>query len=168
MTLSTPVKIIALAGLAVVLGLVGVLLLMSGHGTPNAVAVTPPHAAHPSKPAAPAPHRARVPVRIDTGVPVIVARVLQQKPVAVVVIYSSKNAGDRAVLAEARAGARLTHAGFVAADVANNAIASAVATWSPAVADPAVGIVRRPGKVVFLVTGPTDRQTVAQAVVSAR
>jgi len=168
MTLSTPVKIVALAGLAVVLGLAGILLLMSGHGTPTAVAVVPPHAAHPSKPAAPALHKPRAQVRIDSGVPLIVARALERKPVAVVVVYSSKNAGDRAVFAEARAGARLTHAGFVAADVANNAIATAVATWSPTVADPAVGVVRRPGKVVFLVSGPTDRQTVAQAVVSAR
>lgn len=168
MTLSTPVKIVALAGLAIVLGLAGVLLLVSGHGTPAAVAVAPLHVTHPFKPAAPAPHRARTPVRIDAGVPLIVARVLERKPVAVVVVYSSKNAGDRAVLAEARAGARVTHAGFVAADVANNAIAAAVATWSPTVADPAVGVVRRPGKVVFLVSGPTDRETVAQAVVSAR
>jgi hypothetical protein len=168
MTLSTPVKIVALAGLAIVLGLAGVLLLMSGHGTPSAVAVVAPHATHPSKPAAPAPHRARTTVRIDAGVPLVVARVLERKPAVVVAVYSSKNAGDRAVLAEARAGARLTHAGFVAADVANNAIASAVATWSPTVADPAVLVVRRPGKVVFGVSGATDRQTVAQAVVSAR
>lgn len=170
MTLSTPVKIVALAALALLLGMGGLLALSAARhkGTPAAIA-SPPRVA-PAKlqvrVVVTKPHRTLA--QRFPGVPTVVARALAQRPTVVVVVYSSAVASDRSVLEAARAGAHAAHAGFVAADVSLEPIAAGVATWSGSPAVPAVGVVRRPGKVVWQVSGPTDRQTVAQAVTSAR
>lgn len=178
MTVSTPVKIVALAGMALALGLGG--LVMLTRSKPASGATTPPPAAVHRQPA-PAIHAASAPAVVHKPVvhkkpaihllpqlPLALRHALLQRPVAVVVVYSSHNAADRDVLAEARAGARAAHSGFVAANVSVNAIAAAVATWSTAVQDPAVLVVKRPGTVTFTVSGPVDRDTVAQAVAAAR
>ena len=100
--------------------------------------------------------------------PRVVAAALRRHPVVVVAIYDSRIAGDRAVFREARAGAHAAHAGFIAANVANNKIATGVATWSADVAVPAVIVSKRPGSITFGVPGATDRDTVAQAALAAR
>jgi hypothetical protein len=166
-TLSMPVKIVALAGLALTLGAAG-LLMVAGrhHAAAQPLPLAPVHAApvHTPKPA-PRPHPA--PVRIDPNVPAIVASSLRRHPVVVVVVYDSRLAGDRTVYREARAGAHAAHAGFLAANVAKNKVAAGVATWGT-VAVPAVVVTKRPGPITFAVPGATDRDTVAQAAVAAR
>lgn len=181
MTVSTPVKIVALAGLAIALGLGGVALLLKGHAKASGGTVTPPPVTHHAASAAPA---ARVPapahaavkattqatpkpkpaVKLDPSLPPFIRQALLHHPVAVVAVYSSKDAVDRSVLAEARAGAHTAGAGFAAANVALEAVAAELATWSTAdVADPAVLVLERPGRVVFSLTGAVDREMVAQA-----
>jgi hypothetical protein len=172
MTLSTPVKIVALAALALLLGLGGVLMLSAKHA-PAAISVPPivhhvVQATVVSK-AAPAKTKAVKPrVVLQPGLPSIVRLALERNANAVIVVYSSRVPADRAIRAEALAGAHLAHAAFVPADVANNGIAAGVASWSASIADPAVLVVRRPGRVVFGARGLTDRLTVAQAVRTAK
>jgi hypothetical protein len=164
MTLSMPVKIVALAALALVLGLGGVVLLTSHPASSKNNVATPPavyvvkHTAVVHKPV----------VQLDANLPLILRPVLEKHATAVVAIYSSRIAGDRAMLAAARAGAREAHVGFLAANVAIEKIAVGVATWSDVARDPVVIVVRRPGKVVFAVSGLTDDATIAQAAASAR
>lgn len=171
MTVSTPVKVVALAALALVLGLGGVVLLFGKHSSsPSAAAaVTPPAAkAHFTVKVAPKPKPHKPVVHLLPGLPAVVASALQKRPVAVVAIFNPTNVSDRAMLAAARAGAHQAHAAFVAANVSVETIASGVATWSDIARDPAVLIVRRPGKVVFAVSGLTDSATVAQAALTSR
>lgn len=174
MTLSTPVKIVALAGLALILGMGGVLLLLGHHSSPAAAAPPAPrpvthvvHVAPAPKPkpvAKPKPHW-----QVPAGTPKPVAAALDKVPAIVAVVYSSRIPADRALLAEARAGARKAHALTVPLDIARPKVAEmmAVSSWGQATA-PAVFVIRRPGRVVFTVSGLTDRTTVAQAALTAR
>jgi hypothetical protein len=166
MTLSTPVKIVALAALALALGLAGAVLMLAGHSAaasaPPVVQHTTPMVAHKTV----KPHKPKV--VLDPSLPLNVRRALLRDAVAVIAVYNSRTAGDHAVLAAARTGARQAHAAFAAADVSREGVAEGVATWSSNVVDPGVIVVRRPGKIVFAVTGPTDEQTIAQAALTAR
>lgn len=171
MTVSTPVKIVALAALALALGLGGLVLLFGKHSSsPSAAAaVTPPAAkAHFTVKVSPKPKPHKPVVRLLPGLPGVVKSALEQRAVAVVAIYNPKTPGDRVILEAARAGAHEAHVAFVAANVSVEGIASGVATWSDVARDPAVVVVRRPGKVVFAVSGPTDSATVAQAALTSR
>ena len=172
MTVSTPVKIVALGALAIILGLGGLLLLHHpASASPSVVVTTPPAAVHTVAAAvkpAPKPHKPKPVVHLLPGLPLIVDRALLKHPVAVVAIYSSKSATDRSVLAEARAGAHAAHASFVAANIVHEPVAFGVERWSGMSDAPAVLVVRRPGKIVFQVAGLTDRATVAQAATTSR
>lgn len=169
MTLSTPVKIVALAALALILGLGGVMLLFGKHssGPSAAAAVTPPGSkAHFTVKVAPRPHKPVV--HLLPGLPAVLKSALQKREVAVVAIFSSRNASDRSLLTTARDGARQAHAAFVAANVSLEGVALDVASWSHNPESPAVVVVRRPGKIVFEAAGPTDSPTVAQAALTSR
>ena len=169
MTVSTPVKIVALGALAIALGLGGLLLLhRPAAASPSSVVTRPPVAHTTHATVKPAPKPPKPAVVLTPGLPNIVASALQKRPVAVVAIYSSRNATDRSVLAEARAGAHEAHAGLVAANIVHESIAAAIETWSGSPSVPAVLVVRRPGKIVFKVSGLTDRATVAQAATTSR
>ena len=170
MTVSTPVKIVALGALAIVLGLGGLLMLHRPSSPSASVVVTPPatHTIHAAVRPAPKPHKPKHVLNLDPGLPAVVHRALEKRPVAIVAIYSSRNATDRSVLAEARAGAHAAHASFVAANIVRPSVALGLERWSGSSDVPAVLVVRRPGKVVFAVAGLTDRTTVAQAATTSR
>jgi hypothetical protein len=167
MTLSTPVKIVALAALALALAMGGALMLFAKRTSGASTVVAPP-VVHHTAPVTRTVAKPKPRVVLNPGLPLVIRRALERRPVAVLAIYSSRVATDRAVLTEARAGAHSAHAGFVAANVSNNKVAAVVATWSDIVRDPAVLIFRRPGRVVFAVSGLTDRQAVAQAALTAK
>jgi hypothetical protein len=174
MTLSTPVKIVVLAALALALGLGGLMLVVNKHAsaapTPAAPAPAQPAAVHhPAAPvkAAPKP-KAKPKVVLLPGIPGPIAQSLLHHPVAVIAVFNSRTPGDRAALVSARAGARAAHAGFVAADVSHQAVANAMAIWASSTMNPAILVVKRPGTIVFGVAGPSDKDTVAQAVANAR
>lgn len=175
MTVSTPVKIVALGALAIVLGLGGLVLLHRPSSPSPSVVVTPPPAAHTipvrttHAAVKPAPKPKPKPVvHLIPGLPAVVHSALEKHAVAVVAIYSSKNATDRSVLAEARAGAHEAHARFIAANIVREPVAASIESWAGTSDAPAVLVVRRPGKIVFEVTGLTDRATVAQAATTSR
>jgi hypothetical protein len=162
MTLSTPVKIVALAGLCCALGLAGLLALAASrhHG-----AAQPATAQQP-----PAPHRAtpKPKLVLAPGRPAPLHRALEHSRTVVAVLYAPHVKRDIDVLAAGLQGAHDAHVGFAALDVSRRSVALALATWQPQAADPAVLIVRRPGRVVTELDGWSDRAMVAQAAADAR
>jgi hypothetical protein len=163
MTLSTPVKIVALAGLCCALALAGLLVLAEAHhrsASPGVASVT--------RDATP-PHVARKPrLHLVAGLPGPLYRALEQSRTVVAVLYAPHVARDVSVLAAGLQGAQDAHVGFAALDVARRPVALSLAAWQPQAADPAVLVVRRPGVVVTELDGWSDRTMVAQAAADAR
>jgi len=172
MTLSTPIKLAALAGVALLLGAAGLFTLLSAqHGAAataappavNVIAVQPAHTTTRATPPKP-----KLQLQLSSNLPTPVRVGLERSREVVAVVYSPTSAVDRGLVAEVRAGARAAHVGFVALNVQNEPTAAAVYGWAASAADPAVLVVRRPGKILFTLHGPTDRDAVAQAAVSAK
>jgi hypothetical protein len=167
--LSTPVKIVALAGLALVAGAAGGFLLLQRHSTSTPVVApsTQTHArtavrthATPARPTAP---------RLVSGLPVPLASALSHSKVVVAVVWAKGDpvAGD--MLAQARRGARLARAPLVVLNVAGDKVAGQTAAWMKGkIVEPAVLVVTRPGTVAVELDGYTDQLAVAQAVVNSR
>jgi hypothetical protein len=163
MTLSTPVKVVALAGLCCALGLAGLLALAAAHHrstSPSLTIVTHPAAPHH---AAPRPR-----IQLVAGLPAPLHRALEQSRTVVAVLYAPHVRRDVEVLAAGLQGSQDAHVGFAALDVSRRAVALDLATWQPQAADPAVLVVRRPGVVVTELDGWSDRAMVAQAAANAR
>jgi hypothetical protein len=160
----------------------GLLLLSSGQGSPSA-AVTEIKPLHPVKhhlrshakaTVKRAKKKARTPAVID-GMPGTLAVALRAKPVVVVALYAPGAAVDTAARDEARQGAALAGAGFVALDVSDNRVAAPLTSLLTGAAtaadrvldDPAVLIFQQPKTLFVRMNGFTDRDTVAQAAVNA-
>jgi hypothetical protein len=174
MTLSTPVKVIAFAGLALILG-AGGLLVLTSHGT-SSPSVVPPvhhpakviHVAVPVKPTQLARHAAKPKLVLNQDLPRQVAHKLRLSREVVAFVYTGASVSDRALLVQARTGAHTASVPFVPLDITDEQTAVAVHGWAATSADPVVLVVKRPGKIVFQLQGPTDSNTVAQAAASAR
>ena len=183
MTLSPPVRVVALVAALVLTGLAAVVLLL-GRGvlggepatapSPAATAArTTPHVtAHAgTKPgvrsAAPKsvtrPARARPP----SGFPTRIDHALRYRRVVVVSVSIPGAAVDAIVRREARTAARSSRAGFVAVSALNERAVSSLVAKAGVIPEPAVLIVRRPGTIeaTFSVT---DAETISQAVAQAR
>jgi hypothetical protein len=172
MTLSTPVKVFALAALALMLGLGGFVFLFASHGStaPERIVVAH-HTTHTTTPGTKATPAAKAVApkapAIDPSLPAPLRHALEHSNVVVAVVYSSNVAGDRRALVEARAGAQAAHVGFAALNVHDEKIAEGVSALEPTV-DPAVFVINRGSPMVLAAAGQFDRQTVAAAAVSAR
>ncbi len=101
------------------------------------------------------------------GLPASVARGLESSKVIVVSLYVDKAPGDRAWVSEARRGAQVAGAGFVAVNVGSDRSAASVASFVGAVSAPTMLVVRRPGKIVTQISGPVESTIVAQAAHNA-
>jgi hypothetical protein len=176
MTLSTPVKVIALAGLALILG-AGGLLVLSSHHASSPAAVPPAHRAavpakvvHISAPTRPVVHHAAAKPRLvlDQDLPAPVAKKLRLSREVVAFVYTGASISDRALLTQVRTGAHAAGIPFVPLNVTDESTAVAVHGWAATSADPVTLVVKRPGKIVFQLQGPTDSQAIAQAAASAR
>jgi hypothetical protein len=163
-TLSTPIKVVALAGLACILALGAFLALATLHHRDAAQTVAPVVVHHETPAPRPAPHR----LVLSPGLPAPIHRALERSRVAVGVLYAPGIAGDHDTVAAARKGAHAAGVPFVALDVSRAAIAQKTAFWLPGVGDPAVVVVERPGRVVSTIQGWTDEIAVAQAAANAR
>jgi len=171
MTLSTPVKIVALAALALAFGAAGVVLLLGGsHTSPAAPAIAKPavqlvhvHTTAPHHVAASKPV-----LKLDTNLPAPVHRALELSREVVAFVYSPASPSDEALLSQAREGAHEARVGFVPLDVQRESVAASVFSWSSSASDPVVMVVRRPGRIAFTLAGATDSAAVAQAAASAR
>ncbi|HVU76455.1 MAG TPA: hypothetical protein VHC67_02650 [Gaiellaceae bacterium] len=171
MTLSTPLKVLGLAALALALAGAGVVTLLLGHtkhGTTPAPAVTPTtvHRAAPSpaKPVAP-PKPA---IHLVAGLPAPLHAALLRSKEVVAFVYVPTSPDDRTLLAQVKKGAHDARVGFVALNAHDEKVAEAVFSWARSSAVPATYVVRRPGNAVFELQGLTDRIAVAQAAASAR
>jgi hypothetical protein len=167
----------------------GLLLLSGGQGSPSA-AVTDIKPLHPvkhhlrstaKKPKTKAKHRlasakkrAATPTVID-GMPGVLALALRKNHVVVVALYAPSSSVDGVARDEARQGAAMAGAGFVALNVADNKVAAPLTSLLTGAAtaadrvldDPAVLVFQRPKALFVRFNGYTDRDTVAQAAVNA-
>jgi hypothetical protein len=137
-----------------------------------------PKAKVPAKKLAPRPAKKvakpKAPSAIN-GMPAALARALASHAVVVVSLYAPRSSVDAMATDEARHGAALAGAGFVAFSVADEKVVSpltSLLTGAQTAADrvldgPAVLVFQRPRTLFVRFNGFADRDTVAQAVVNA-
>jgi hypothetical protein len=171
-TVSAPVRIVALIGLLVATAMgIGTFVLGS---TDEGVAATPrvikPHKAKAAaKPVAKAEAKPKPrPTTAANGLPIDVADALAKNPVVVVALYSPGASVGRMALKEAQAGATLAGAGFVSLNVRDPKKSRPLTALLGVLPDPAVLVFERPNEVFVRIDGFADRETVAQAAANAR
>lgn len=154
----------ALAATAVALGFY---TMVRQHVAPVTPPVVAPH--HPAKPQAAPKLQADVAAALGAGLPKRVAAQFARHEVVVVTLYSRPVAVDRVVAGEARAGAALGDAGFVAVDVGKGPAADKLSSVFGVLSAPATLVLARGGygAPVTRLDGFADRQTVAQAALNA-
>lgn len=186
--ISPPVRILSIV--LVLVGVAGMLMLRTMGPSDEVIAVPLPAAkpavkvtgagvaaapkAAPAKPkapakaaaAAPAPKPLNPPVP-PTGFPVEVDKALRAHEVVVVSLVVPGARVDELAAAEAKAGAKLGGAGYLALNVLNEKVARALLTKLDTVEDPSVIVVKRSGDVALKLAGFVDRETVAQAAANA-
>ena len=101
------------------------------------------------------------------GLPVSVARALRKHSVVVVALYLPSSDVDRVTGAEAQAGAREMHVGFVPVNVLHQRSGTALLRKLGVVNTPVVLVIKRPANVMTEFKGLVDRDVVAQAVADA-
>jgi hypothetical protein len=105
---------------------------------------------------------------VTHGLPVPVARALQKHSITVVALGMPSSSDDAITAAEAKAGAKAGHAGFVKVDVLNQKSGTALLRKLGVVDTPVVLVVKRPANIVSEFHGLVDRAVVAEAVAEAR
>ena len=190
--LSPPVRIFALvAALAAVGGALAMFTLGRGSAEPVPVAAPAPLAqqsaqakavapktavATPAKPAKAAAKPAARPAAAappknpplePSGLPAAVDVALRSHEVVVVSLYVPGARVDGLAIDEARAGAALGGAGFVALNVLDEKTAKPLLAKLGTHQDPSLLVVKRPGEVALELSGFVDRDTVAQAAATA-
>jgi hypothetical protein len=164
-SLSRQTKIIALAGLALLLGIAGLGSFVLARQKVAAQPVVVTH--HDAKPVQEARTHGSRP-RIDAALPATLRAALARSATVVAVLDAPGIAGDAGAVKAARTGAKAAHVGFAVLNVRNEATAAALAQQAPGATDPAVLVVRRPGTIAVELDGYADSETVAQAAVDAR
>ena len=120
-----------------------------------------------TKKQAPARAKPRKPVA-PNGLPRVVAIALTRHSAVVVALYTPEGKIDPIGFAEAKQGAALARAGFVAINVFDSRTAAPLMTKLGVVLRaPAVLIFKRPGDLATRIDGFADRETVAQAAQNA-
>jgi hypothetical protein len=117
-------------------------------------------------PAKPAPKKVvhQIP---PTGFPLAVDRALARHKVVVVSLVVPGSRVDELAAGEAKAGAKLGGAGYLALNVLNERVAHAVLAKLGAVKEPSLLVLKQSGEVVLALEGFVDRETVAQAAANA-
>jgi hypothetical protein len=195
-TLSPPVRIAALLGLAATV-VFGGAMMMLGRGESSvptthvirhhpfgpgvkatqastaAVATPKKQTATKAKPAATAPAR-KAPVKpsavvaaLAAGLPAPVATALGQHQTVVVSLYNPYSQVDGIAFAEARAGATLAGSGFVPLNVLSKAQVGKLTEQLGLLPDPGLLVYVRPATLVVKISGFADKETVAQAAQNA-
>lgn len=173
MTLSPPIRVFALLGVLVAVGL-GAFFFLLGSSASETEATSPlttPTRQATQRPATPTParpaRRPRTTVVPPSGFPAPVHRALRRNRVVVVAVYMPGASVDAYVRSEARAAAAATGAGFVAVSATSERLVRPLVDKTGVLPAPAVLVVRRPDVVVTTLT-VADRETVTQAVAKAR
>jgi hypothetical protein len=164
--------VLALLGVAV-LGLLALLvarpLLLGGTDESTTVSPTAPAHVTPATTAPkPAPVAPAVPaVKLLDGLPNAIAGRLRHSRVVVVSVYTGTSSTDRAALAEARAGAKASGAGFTALNVLDEKTARQLQAFAGAMGTPSALVIRRPGTIVGRFDTLVDSAVIAQAAHNA-
>ena len=195
MSLSPRVRILAAALFVAVLALAAGFLVLGRGQSSSQAAVKTIKPLHPLKKAAAKPATTVKAVRptktvtrnpvakrtthahpaVVDGMPAALAAALASHDVVVVSLYAPRSSVDEMATAEAKHGAALAGAGFVAFSVADEKIVSPLAsllTGAPTAADrvldgPSVLVFQRPRTLFVRLNGFADRDTVAQAAANA-
>ena len=144
---------------------------VSRAAAPKAAAAKP--AAPPAKAAAapkPSPAVAAPPKNPPlepSGLPPAIDAALRSHEIVVVSLYVPGARVDELAIDEARAGAALGGAGFVALNVLEEKTAKPLIDKLGTLEDPSLLIVKRPGEIALRLSGFVDRDTVAQAAANA-
>lgn len=191
LTISRPIKIVALVAIIVAAG--GGAMLTLHKGSQNAAPPvlvqhqSPVRAAKPATPSrkvpqastrtapptsvAHAPSRAKAASSVGAnGLPAMLDAALRKHRIVVVSLFDPQSRTDSISYAEAKAGASAARVGFVGVDLLDSSVAGALTTSLPGgglLPEPGVLIYRRPGTLVGRLDGFNDRQVVAQAAVSS-
>jgi hypothetical protein len=185
-TLSPPVRYAALLGLlaAVLIG-GGTTMLGRGEATEAVPHAINPHpfgtkkpavtAAKPKAPTPAAPPVRKAPPRpspavvaaLAAGLPAPLARAFARHDVVVVSLYNPYSQVDGIAFAEARAGARLSGAGFVPLNVLSQAQVGKLTEQLGLLPNPGLLIYVRPATLAARISGFADKETVAQAAENA-
>ena len=173
MTVSPPVKIFGLlAALVAVAGALALFMLRpAAPEAPPAAASAPKARSHaaPAKATRVAPAR-RVPAATvvpASGLPASIDAALRRHRVVVVSLVVPGAVVDEIAAQEARAGAGLGNAGYLALNALDESVARPLLTKLGPLGDTTVLIFKRGGEVATTLSGFADRETVAQAAVSA-
>jgi hypothetical protein len=118
------------------------------------------------KPAVKAKPKPRRSVIAPNGLPTALVEQLARYRVVVAAVYAGGAAVDTLARAEARAGAGDAKVGFVALDVSNKRIATALANKTELLTAPAVLVFTRGGNVKIRIDGFADRLLVAELATS--
>jgi outer membrane biosynthesis protein TonB len=122
----------------------------------------------PAKPAPAVPAlNAPLPDIEPTGFPPAVDAALRKHAVLVVSLVVPGARVDALSAAEAKAGAKLSGAGYLALNVLNEDVARALLLAELDVKEPRVLVMKRSGEVTLALVGFADRETVAQAAANA-
>ena len=176
-TLSTrQIRLVGLLVLVVVVG--GGFLVVTRHkstapttASSTPAATTPAQTTHTQTTPAPSKGHSQTatPTQLRThGLPVPVARALRKHSVVVVATYLPGATVDSTTFAEAQAGARKMHAGFVKLNVLHQSSGVALLRRLGVVNTPVVLVVKRPASITSEFKGFVDRNVVVQAIADAR
>jgi hypothetical protein len=191
LTVSRPIKILALVAVIAATAGVGMLMLKPKQAAAPPVVITRAAAA-PATTTPAAPHRtattsaAAVPVARATarkrvrpvklpavaknGLPTAIDQALESHRIVVVSVFDPESSTDAISFAEAKSGAADARAGFVGISLLDSTLAAALTSALPGgglLPAPGVLIYRRPGVLVERIDGFTDRDVVAQAAAAS-
>jgi pyruvate/2-oxoglutarate dehydrogenase complex dihydrolipoamide acyltransferase (E2) component len=136
------------------------------HKTAAAKAAAKAKPATPRAPTKAAPKKV-VPKLPPTGFPVAVDRALANHKVVVVSLVVPGSPIDELAAGEAKAGAKLGGAGYLALNVLNERVAQALLAKLDGPKEPSVLVFKHTGEVALALEGFVDRETVAQAAANA-
>ena len=196
-TVSQPVRIAALLGLAAALAIAGMFMVLGRKSstTPAPVIISKHHhvhrlhasagtqpttsartapapTVHPVKGGSvnqPAPHRPAAEIAaLNAGLPPKLAHALGQHDVVVVELTDPQSEVDGISFAEAQAGAQLAGVGFLPLNVLSKAdVGSLTQSLGQLLPDPGLLVYTRPARLAVRIDGFADKETVAQAAENA-
>ena len=133
----------------------------------NKTVAPKPKAKAPAKAVPKAAPKKVIPKIPPTGFPLAVDRALARNKVVVVSLVVPGSRVDELAAGEAKAGAKLGGAGYLALNVLNEKVAHAVLSKLQGLKQPSLLVLKRSGEIVVALEGFVDRETVAQAAANA-
>jgi hypothetical protein len=177
--ISPQLRIVALGGVLLIVLAGAAMVLLRHHSKPGAVTVastlpTTSPAQTTSLHTSPAKPAARVKIvrpAVNPLLPGKLRAALDQHRLVVVATFDPQVKIDGMTVAEARAGAAGSRAGFVTVNLLDDRVAGRLTALLPAgelLPSPGILVYKRPGQVVFRYDGYLDRAAIAQAVADAK